>query len=61
MPSIWDEFLNRDIFNWGNNYSNSGTNVPAVNIKENADSFNVEMPPPVWKKKILKLNWTDTP
>ncbi len=33
LPSIWDNFLNRDVFNWGNNFTNADNSMPAVNIK----------------------------
>jgi len=36
FPVLFDDFLNRDIFNWGSsNYSNTNTTIPAVNIKRN--------------------------
>ena len=60
MPSILDEFFNKDVFNWGSTYTNSRSSMPAVNIKETAESFNVEMAVPGIEKKILKLNLTDT-
>src|SRR5437588_5095996 len=55
MPSTWDDFLNRDVFNWGNDFANSGASMPAVNIKETADSFNVEMAAPGMEKKDFKI------
>lgn len=55
MPSIWDDFLNRDVFNWGSNYANSGNSLPAVNISENADRFDVEMAAPGMEKKDFKI------
>jgi HSP20 family protein len=45
------EFMNRDLFDWNNsNFSNTGTTLPAVNIKENEDSFTVEVAAPGMKK-----------
>jgi len=55
LPSIWDDFLNRDVFNWGNEFANSGNSMPAVNIKETANSFNVEMAAPGMDKKDFKI------
>ena len=57
LPSFsrfWDDdFLNRD---WGlSNFSDSGTNMPAVNIKENKDNFEVEMAAPGMKKDDFKV------
>ena len=55
MPSIWDEFFNRDVFNWGNNYANAGNSIPAVNIKETSEDFLVEMAAPGMEKKDFKI------
>ena len=55
MPSIWDDFFNRDVFNWSSDFANSGTSMPAVNIKETTDSFNVEMAAPGMEKKDFKI------
>jgi HSP20 family protein len=51
FPALFDDFFNRDLFNWGQtNYATSGATVPAVNIKETADSFEVDMAAPVMNK-----------
>ena len=55
MPSIWDEFFNKDVFNWGTNYANTGNSLPAVNIKETPESFHVEMAAPGMEKKDFKI------
>ena len=56
FPTIFDDFFNRDLFNWGQeNYSHSGTTVPAVNIKETADAYQVEMAAPGMTKKDFKI------
>jgi HSP20 family protein len=55
VPSIWDNFFNRDLFNWESNYANTGNSLPAVNIKETADSFLVEMAAPGMEKKDFKI------
>lgn len=54
-PSVWDEFFNRDVFNWGSNYSKTGSSMPAVNIKETPESFEVEMAAPGMEKKDFKI------
>ena len=44
FPRLFDDFFNRDIFNWGlTNYSDTDTTIPAVNIKETVDSYEVEV------------------
>ena len=55
LPSILDEFFNKDIFNWGSNYTNRGTSTPAVNIRETPEAFNVEMAAPGMDKKDFKI------
>jgi HSP20 family protein len=56
FPTFFDDFLNRDLFNWGqSNYSNTGTSLPAVNIKETNEGFEVEMAAPGMKKTDFKV------
>jgi len=55
LPSIWDDFFNRDVFNWGNNFANTGNSMPAVNIRETPDLFLVEMAAPGMEKKDFKI------
>ncbi|HEY2649423.1 MAG TPA: Hsp20/alpha crystallin family protein [Puia sp.] len=51
-PQLFDDLLNRDIFNWGlSNYSDTNTTIPAVNIKETTDSYEVEVAAPGMNKK----------
>lgn len=55
LPDLWDNFFNRDIFGWDSNFVNEGQSLPAVNIKENKDSFQVEMAAPGMKKSDFKI------
>ena len=56
MPLLFDDFFNRDIFNWGlSNFSNTNTTIPGVNIKETADTFEVEVAAPGMTKKDFKI------
>lgn len=56
LPVLFDDFLNRDLFNWGNlNFSNSNTTIPAVNIKETGDHYEVEVAAPGMTKKDFKV------
>ena len=51
FPQLFDDFFNRDIFNWGlTNYSDTNTTIPAVNIKETANSYEVEVAAPGMNK-----------
>jgi len=56
VPALFDDFIGRDLFNWGNsNYSSTQTTVPMVNIKESADNFEVEVAAPGMDKKDFKI------
>ena len=57
LPSLFnDDFFTRDLFNWGlTNNSTTGTTIPAVNIKETANAFEVEMAAPGMTKKDFKI------
>ena len=61
LPSfsrLWDEddFFNRNLMNWGlSNFSDTNTTLPAVNIKETDDSYEVEMAAPGMKKEDFRI------
>jgi len=56
FPSFFDDFINRDLFNWGlSNYSDTNTTIPAVNIKETNDNYEVEVAAPGMTKKDFKV------
>jgi HSP20 family protein len=55
LPSIWDDFFNRDVFNWGSNFTGTGNTMPTVNIKETPEHFLVEMAAPGLGKKDFKI------
>lgn len=56
LPTLFDDFLNRDLFNWGQvNNSTTGTTLPAVNIRESAEAFFVEMAAPGMTKDDFKV------
>ena len=56
MPSLLDRFFENDMFDWSNrNYSNTNTTLPAVNIKEDKDGFEVEMSAPGFEKDDFKI------
>ncbi|QQS50906.1 MAG: Hsp20/alpha crystallin family protein [Bacteroidota bacterium] len=55
-PSLFDRFLDSDLFDWSNrNFSNTNTTLPSVNIKESNDAFEVEMAAPGFKKDDFKI------
>ncbi len=56
FPTLFDDFLNRDIFNWGlSNFSDTNTTIPAVNIKETAENYEVEVAAPGMNKKDFRV------
>jgi HSP20 family protein len=56
FPTFFDDFFNRDLFNWGNlNFSDTNTTIPAVNIRETAEAYEVEMAAPGMSKKDFKV------
>ena len=60
MPSIWNNFFNTDLFKWDSNFADTGNSMPAVNIKEKADAFIVEMAAPGMEKKDFKIELDGT-
>ena len=56
FPNLFDDLFSRDLFDWNNsNFSTTGTTLPAVNVKETAESFVVEMAAPGMKKEDFKV------
>lgn len=56
LPVLFDDFFNRDLLNWGNsNFSDTDTTIPAVNIKETAENYEVEVAAPGMTKKDFKV------
>ena len=56
LPVLFDDFINRDSFNWGlSNFSSSNTTVPAVNIRETNENYHVEVAAPGMQKKDFKV------
>jgi HSP20 family protein len=56
MPLLFDDFFNRDLFNWGaSNFSNTNTTIPSVNIRETNENFDVEVAAPGMNKKDFKI------
>ncbi len=55
-PTFFERFFDNDLFDWSNkNFSNTNTTLPAVNIKENANEFEVSMAAPGFNKSDFKI------
>tara|TARA_R110002050_G_scaffold77282_7_gene164921 strand:- start:4011 stop:4463 length:453 start_codon:yes stop_codon:yes gene_type:complete len=56
-PDLFDRFFDTNLFDWSNrNYSTTNTTLPAVNIKEDHDGFEVEVAVPGFDKKDFKID-----
>ncbi len=56
LPMLFDDFFNRDLFNWNNsNFSDTNTTIPAVNIKETPENYEVEVAAPGMTKNDFKV------
>lgn len=60
FPTFFDDFFGRDIFNWGlTNFSQTNSTIPAVNIKETDEGYQVEVAAPGMNKNDFKVTLED--
>jgi len=58
IPSIFNDVFGKDLMDWNNwNFAEENTTLPAVNIKENDNEYNIEMAAPGLKKENFKINY----
>lgn len=58
LPSFWDNFLSKDLMDWGSsNFSTTDTTLPAVNVKEKDEAFEIEVAAPGMNKEDFKVNF----
>ena len=56
MTNLFDDFFSRDLWNWRSaNNSSTNTTLPAVNIRETPEKFEVEMAAPGMQKEDFKI------
>jgi len=55
VPSFFDDFFTRDLFDWSNTNMGYGSSLPAVNIKEDENNFEVEVAVPGMNKDDFKI------
>src|SRR5438270_5747896 len=56
LANLFDDFFSRDLWNWNMaNNSTTNTTIPAVNIRETAENFVVEMAAPGMKKDDFRI------
>ena len=57
FPSFIDNFFSRDLMDWNNsNFSSTNSTIPAVNIKENDESFLIEVAAPGMDRENFTVN-----
>ncbi len=57
LPSFWDNFFSKDLMDWGSsNFSSTDTTLPAVNVRESDDAFEIEVAAPGMRKSDFKVN-----
>ena len=57
FPSFFDNFFSRDLMDWNNsNFSSTNSTIPAVNIKENDESYVIEVAAPGMTKENFTVN-----
>jgi HSP20 family protein len=55
FPSLFDDFLTRDLFQLPFRAASNANSVPAVNVKETDTAFELEMAAPGMEKKDFKV------
>jgi len=56
FPSLFDNFFSGNLMDWNNfNFSDTETTIPAVNVKEDKDKFEIEVAAPGMKKEDFKI------
>lgn len=57
LPSFWDNFFSRNMMDWDNqNFSTTDTTLPAVNVKENDEAFEIEVAAPGMTKNDFRVS-----
>lgn len=58
FPSLFDRFFDGDLMDWNSsNFAGEKSTLPAVNVKENDNEFQIEVAAPGLKKEDFKLNF----
>ena len=60
MPRLFDHFFDNDLIDWSNQFSETNTTLPAVNVKEKEDGFEIEMSAPGLKKEDFNVELTNS-
>ncbi len=58
FPSFFDKFFEGDVMDWNTmNFAGDNSTLPAVNVKENDNEFQIDVAAPGLKKGDFKLNY----
>lgn len=58
FPSLFNRFFEGDMMDWSNtNFAGSNSTLPAVNVLENENEFQIEVAAPGMKKEDFKVNF----
>jgi HSP20 family protein len=58
FPSIVNRFFDKDLMDWSNsNFAGLDSTLPAVNVKETENDFQIEVAAPGMKKDDFKLSY----
>lgn len=58
IPSLFDRFFEGDLMDWNNfNFAGTNSSLPAVNVKENSNEFQIEVAAPGMKKDDIKVDY----
>ena len=56
MPTLFNDLVTKDLWDWGvNNNSLTNTTIPAINVRETNDNFEVEVAAPGMQKNDFKV------
>ncbi|MBN1819695.1 MAG: Hsp20/alpha crystallin family protein [Prolixibacteraceae bacterium] len=57
FSNFFDNFFGNDLMDWSNmNFSNTNTTLPAVNVKETDEAYEIEVAAPGMEKKDFRIN-----
>jgi HSP20 family protein len=58
FPSLFNRFFEGDLMDWSNeNFAGGNSTLPAVNVRENDDEFQIEVAAPGMKKEDFNVHY----
>ena len=61
FPSLFDKIFNGDLMDWGmTNFSSPNSTLPAVNVRETKDDYNIELAAPGMRKQDFKIQFQNS-